>query len=306
MLTSGCRTDQHERCLDLGIAALLLKPVSQSELLNSVMKIVEPADELPTNDSVLACVEQQRPTKRLRVLLAEDHIVNQKVASHMLENLGHHATVVADGLQALAALEAGTYDVVLMDIQMPEMDGFQAVARLRERERATGGHTRVIALTAHALKGDRERCLEAGFDDHLGKPLHASELRLVLDHQTEATAPSEVDSPIRFERLIQTCGGDPEFVREMIASYMETARGLLDRIDEAIKGGDLSRLTAEAHGWKGVNLTMGFEEIASLCRQLEEAGRRGDIAHSRAVSDTIQSAWEKARQTLEDYLKGSP
>ncbi len=306
MLTSGCGPDQNEHCRSLGISALLLKPISQSELFNEIVKTLELASEPPTSDSVLTLIENPKPVGRLRVLLAEDHVVNQKVATHLLKNLGHQATVVGDGLQALAALEGETFDVVLMDIQMPEMDGFQAVATLRERERQRGGHMRVIALTAHALKGDRERCLGAGFDDYLCKPLRATELREALDSLAAEPASQQDRTLIGLERLERTCDGDAEFMREMIDSYIDTSPGLMCRIDAAVEARDLNRLTAEAHGWKGISQTMGFEEFAALCRQLEDAGRSGDIAQAQSVSASIHPAWERIRLSLGEHLKGRP
>jgi CheY-like chemotaxis protein len=120
-------------------------------------------------------------TKRLRVLLAEDNAVNQKVASRVLEKQGHHVTVAANGRQALAALDQATFDVVLMDVQMPEMDGFETTAAIRARERDTGSHLPIIAMTAHAMQGDRERCIAAGMDNYISKPLNVPELIELLE-----------------------------------------------------------------------------------------------------------------------------
>ena len=222
----------------------------------------------------------------------------------MLENLGHQATVVGDGVQALAALEAGAFDLVLMDIQMPEMDGFEALATLRERERLRGGHMPVFALTALAMKGDREHCLDAGFDDYLSKPLRSMELRQAIDHLEVGPAGHQEHAPISLERLHKTCDGDLEFMRELIESYLDTSPGLLARIDAAIEAGDAARLTAEAHGWKGISQSMGLEEFSSLCKQMEDAGRRGDLSQARCVAASIHPAWERIRLSLQDYLKG--
>jgi CheY-like chemotaxis protein len=125
--------------------------------------------------------------KRLRVLLAEDNAVNQKIAMRVLEKHGHHVTVAADGRQALAALDRAIFDVVLMDVQMPEMDGFEATAAIRGRERETGNHLPIIAMTAHAMPGDRERCIAAGMDSYIAKPLKAAELIELLEKLADAT-----------------------------------------------------------------------------------------------------------------------
>jgi CheY-like chemotaxis protein len=124
------------------------------------------------------------------VLLAEDSLVNQKLAVGLLQKHGHHVDVVADGRAAVEAVTAGSYDLVLMDVQMPDMDGLEATRAIRERERAEGGHLPIVAMTAHAMKGDRERCLEAGMDDYVSKPIHAHDvLRTIQEVMTRAGAP---------------------------------------------------------------------------------------------------------------------
>jgi PAS domain S-box-containing protein len=175
MLTSGGRTGDVSRCEDLGVASYLLKPVKQSELFDAVamalgITAAEDAEEL--------AVSVTRPVipSALHVLLAEDSLVNQKLAVGLLEKHGHRVEVVGDGRAALAAVESKRYDLVLMDIQMPEMDGLEATRAIRIRERKRGGHIPIVAMTAHAMKGDRERCLDSGMDGYVAKPIRAKEL----------------------------------------------------------------------------------------------------------------------------------
>ena len=220
----------------------------------------------------------------------------------MLEHLGHQAIVVGDGKKALAALEADSFDVVLMDVQMPEMDGLEAVASLRQRERSTREHVRVIALTAYAMKGDRERCLRAGFDGYLSKPIHVDELRQALDDLVGDRDRSGDRSVQLLNRLLENCDDDVQFVRELVKSYLDTAPALLAAIDAALAVGDPARVSAEAHGLKGISQTIGIEELASTCRALEDAGRRGDLAAARALSVSIHAAWEEIRAVLEHLL----
>ena len=216
---------------------------------------------------------------RLRVLLAEDQPVNQKVAVHMLENLGHEVLVVGDGAQALDALQIGRFDLVLMDIQMPEMDGFQAVAEIRRRDHQRGGRTRVIALTAYALKGDRERCAAAGFDGFLGKPLRTAELRRVLENlPREPVAPSEGPA-LDLEHLKKTCDGDHEFMGEIINSYLETSPLLLGRIVATLEAGDLKQAAAErtvgrasVWHWGSTNSPRGATKSKPLEKRKTSAG----------------------------------
>ncbi|WZP00214.1 response regulator [Isosphaeraceae bacterium EP7] len=179
MLTSG-GADESPRFRDLGIGAWLAKPVRQSELFNAVAALVGLAED--ESQTAVPDGAERTPTssRQLCVLLAEDHPVNQKVAARMLEKLGHVVTIVGDGRAAVEAAAAGSFDVVFMDVQMPVMDGFEALAAILALERGTARRPSVVALTAHAMAGDRERCLEAGFDDYLTKPIRAASLHDAL------------------------------------------------------------------------------------------------------------------------------
>jgi PAS domain S-box-containing protein len=181
MLSSADHNGDAARCRDLGIAGYLRKPIGQSELLDAVMNALHtaPAEklELPRNGTI----EFAKTSRSLRILVADDNAVNQAVASAMLRKRGHHVVVAADGRQALATVDASPIDIVFMDIHMPEMDGFGATAAIRERERATGKHLPIVALTAHAMQGDRERFLAAGMDDYLSKPIRPQELDPILN-----------------------------------------------------------------------------------------------------------------------------
>ena len=175
MLTSAGQRGDAARCRQLGIAAYLLKPIIQPQLLEAIMKILgtkAQADQPP-----LVTRHSLREAQRgLRVLLAEDNAVNQLLASRLLEKHGHSVVVASNGRKALEALEKQKFDLVVMDVSMPEMDGIEAAAAIRAREGGTGSHIPIIAMTAHAMKGDRERCLAAGMDAYVSKPLRASEL----------------------------------------------------------------------------------------------------------------------------------
>ena len=175
MLTSGPQGGDIARCLKLGVAAYLTKPIRQSQLLDAIQRVMaaKPKNTRPTLVTRQVLQAQQ---SRLRVLLAEDNVVNQRLALRLLEKCGHDVSVAGNGLEVLSALEGGDFDVALMDVQMPEMDGFEATAAIREKEKIAGKHLPIIAMTAHAMSGDRERCLDAGMDGYLAKPIHAAEL----------------------------------------------------------------------------------------------------------------------------------
>jgi two-component system, sensor histidine kinase and response regulator len=183
MLTSAGHRGDAVRCQELGVAAYLLKPIRQTELREAVARVLGACQQ----DGAIALVtryslqDAREPDARLRVLLAEDNVVNQRLAVRLLEKRGHRVVVAATGLEALKALEAENFDLVLMDVQMPEMDGLEATAILRENEKTTGLHQPVVALTAHAMKGDREKCIEGGMDGYLTKPIRPQELDQLLE-----------------------------------------------------------------------------------------------------------------------------
>ena len=175
MLTSAGQRGDAARCRELGLAGYLTKPVSQAELLEAVLRVV--GSKRPTEKPALVTRHSLREEGRpLRILLAEDNLVNQMLASRLLEKHGHSVVTAGNGRQALERLENESFDLVLMDVQMPEMDGFEATAAIRKKEEATGNHLPIVAMTAHAMEGDRERCLAAGMDGYVSKPIIAKEL----------------------------------------------------------------------------------------------------------------------------------
>jgi two-component system sensor histidine kinase/response regulator len=183
MLTSAGHRGDAARCLELGVAAYLLKPIRQSELREAIARVLgarteEGAIPLITRFSVQ---DAREPSSILKVLLAEDNLVNQRLAVRLLEKRGHRVAVAGNGREALEPLEKESFDLVFMDVQMPEMDGLEATAAIREKEARMGLHQPIIALTAHAMKGDREKCLEAGMDGYLTKPIRPQELDQVLE-----------------------------------------------------------------------------------------------------------------------------
>jgi signal transduction histidine kinase/CheY-like chemotaxis protein len=183
MLTSAGHRGDAARCQELGISAYLLKPIRQSELREAIARVLGAAETAGAIPLVTrySLGDARDPSTILRVLLAEDNPVNQRVASRLLEKRGHRVQVVSDGREAVAALEKENFDLVFMDVQMPEMDGFEATAAIRRKEEGGAVHQRIIALTAHAMKGDKERCIAAGMDGYLSKPIRAQELDDILD-----------------------------------------------------------------------------------------------------------------------------
>ncbi len=182
MLSSGGRRGDGARCRQLGVAAYLLKPIGQSELLNAILHAMGSKTERAAPEALLVTRHSVREHGRgLRILLAEDNLVNRTLAVRLLEKHGHAVEVATDGREALRKYKAGKFDLILMDVQMPEVDGFEATAAIRELEKTTGAHVPIVAMTAHALTGDRERCLAVGMDGYIAKPFRAEELLIEME-----------------------------------------------------------------------------------------------------------------------------
>jgi len=194
MLTSAGQRSDGLRCRELGISAYLTKPVSQSELREAIFRLFDrkPAGVLSGEQAAPHVAHEKSAGTSLKILLAEDNQVNQKLVVWMLEKRGHKITVAGNGREAVSALQSGAFDLVLMDIQMPEMDGFEATAAIRESERGTGRHQRIIAMTAHAMKGDDQRCVDAGMDGYLAKPIRGEDLYALLEGVGESRVPGGV------------------------------------------------------------------------------------------------------------------
>ncbi len=185
MLSSAGLRGDSALCRRLGLTAYLTKPVKQSLLLDAIMLALGTSPGRGTETPLITRHSIAQTHARYSILIAEDNVINQKLAVRILENRGHRVTVAANGEEALAALDKEPFDAILMDVQMPKMDGFQATAEIRRREQTTGGHLPIIAMTAHAMVGDRENCLDAGMDDYASKPLKPFDLLRTIDQVIE-------------------------------------------------------------------------------------------------------------------------
>jgi PAS domain S-box-containing protein len=309
MSSDGTMVTEPERASHL-FHARLSKPLRQSELYDALVDALEPSScVLAPGETAAGHQGEDEPVEAdcpagLRVLLAEDHPVNQKVAARILEGLGHHVTVVGDGRQALGALDEAEYDVVLMDVQMPVMDGFEAVACIRAR--ALADPTRrvipIIALTAHAMKGDRERCLAAGFDGYLAKPIRSAEMREAFAGLSPAAHLPEDDDGQLFGNLLERCGNDAEFAQELLALFLETAPASLEAILAALRAVDMEQLGNEAHSLKGACLTIGANDLAESCRRLEQCGRNGDDAAAPGLALAVTDGMAVLENALRTHV----
>ncbi|MCC6729261.1 MAG: PAS domain S-box protein [Chthonomonadales bacterium] len=234
----------------------------------------------------------------LRVLVAEDNAVNRKVATRMLERWGCIVHRAATGEEALSTLDAHAVDIVLMDVHMPRMDGYEATARIRARGSGPAARLPIIAVTAGVMDGDRARCLAAGMDDYVGKPLSAVTLQGVLARW--APAARSPDPPharaartpaLDLARLDEACGGDSAFAREVIAQFAATAEDLVERACRAVEEADARAVAELAHMLKGASRTVGATALGEVAAGLEEAGRAGDLRAARSGAGALRGAW---------------
>jgi CheY-like chemotaxis protein len=246
----------------------------------------------------------------LHILLAEDNPVNQALAVRHLQKRGHRVAVAGTGREALAALELGAFDVVLMDLQMPETDGMEATAAIRANEKATGAHIPIIALTAHAMAGDRERCLAAGMDGYLSKPIQARELIETVEGVTGLAPragldaeprPPKVDNapPVVADDILGSCmGGDTALFAELTALFAEQSGQLIRQLQQALAGQDAHQVERIAHTLKGSVGAFGAGEVLAAAAQLEELARRGDLAGARQALPVLERALARLKAAL--------
>jgi len=315
MLSSYQHLADAARCHDLGVDVLLTKPIGQSELLDAILlalgvHVVEEAFiEAP------ASIKNKSKARRLNILLAEDNPVNQKLAFRLLEKEGHKVVLATTGKEALAAWENAVspgFDAVLMDIQMPEMDGMEATAAIREREKPSGRHLPIIAMTAHAMRGDRERCLAGGMDGYISKPIHPRDLfaeieRCLAGIQNIATMsvnPSQPGEQLDRASLLERVEGDRELLAEMINLFVEDAPRQLAAMHDALQGGDLPVLERSAHSMKGAAGNLSAHATASAASQLEQNAKNGDAESAKTSLAILEGAVERLLPVLADLCQG--
>ncbi len=305
LLSSGVRSGVASAA-ELGFDAALTKPVRQSQLFDCITRVLGGAPAGAARAPIAEDEEQGRSFQGLRVLVAEDNSVNQKVALRMLEKWVGQADAVGDGAEALAALEQIPYDLVFMDVQMPDMDGFAATAEIRRREATTGRRLPVIAMTAHAMEGDRQRCLAAGMDDYVTKPVKAADLLAALERWGTRALEARAATPAHgrgaapvtfdFDRLTEVTDGDENFERVLLDQFVTGIPESVAAVGDAVERSDSEALVHYAHALKGSCLTMGAEALAAAADALEEMGR------ARAMEGTTD-AMRRARVELDGLLE---
>lgn len=249
-----------------------------------------------------------------RILLVEDNEVNRKVAIRLLEKLGVEVEVAVNGCEAVEKAAAQTYDLILMDCQMPEMDGYEATRHIRQREAQRGSErVPIVALTAHALSGDREKCLAVGMDDYLSKPLKPDELKTTLlkwlgTKQKQIgveKSPKEVRmmQRINWEHLEEITGGDVEFQVELFQEFMGQMPALLSQLETALASGDAATFGRVAHTIKGSARSIGADPLAEEAYALEQMGKSGDLSSAHEVLQKLYESWRALQAYLQEFVR---
>lgn len=329
MLGSRPSLDDHEIIGPSGITAYLNKPIRQSELYNCLMEAMgKAAGNIGSPCAHTPIPAQADPTLAGRILLAEDNAINQEVAKTMLETLGCAVDVVMNGVEALAALRKTPYDLVLMDCQMPEMDGYEATGMIRKREHSGTNHTPVIAMTAHAMQDARQECLAAGMDDYLSKPFSRNQLQAILTKwlpresgqgEKPSPRPPSLEEPhtVPKQPVFPSAHIDPKvlrslcdlkrpgafnFLRKFIATYLNTSPDQVQTIREAVTNNDANSMQRAAHSFKSSNGYMGAKRLASLCKDLEEMGRANATEGAQRLLAQIEVEHKAVQEALKKEL----
>jgi two-component system, sensor histidine kinase and response regulator len=285
MLTSGGQPGEANLCRQLGISSYLLKPVLKADLMAAILKALSQGqEEMRATPKLVTRCTLRESARKLRILVAEDNEVNQRVIIRVLQKMGHTPVLAQTGKEALALASAEKFDLVFMDVQMPEMDGLAATAAIRQSETNSQAHLPIFAMTAHAMTGDRERCLEAGMDGYITKPVRFSDIEQTLAGLagTPGTPaePAQAASWNKVEAL-DRIGGDEELLREVCQIFLEESPKLLKKLQQAVAAGDADGVVRAAHSLKGESSYLSASGTSRAARQLEEMGHNKDLSHAR-------------------------
>ncbi len=312
LLTSGGRMGEAERRRELNIHSQLFKPAKPADLYENICSAIgrhtgekTPDDSgggEPRGQDLSSKSRDHGPAsgqRKLDILLAEDNLVNQRLTVGLLSRYGHRVSVVDNGAKSIEAWKNGNFDIVLMDVQMPVMDGMAATREIRRLEQGTGKRTLIIALTAHAMHGDRERCLEAGMDDYVTKPVRIDKLMQAISGRL-GDSPDRPFSTVHSTRLVdwdeamETVGGDRDLLCELLEVFIEERDKMLAEIRRAIETANPAELRRSAHAVKGALAHLGAKDVAALAQKLENAGAAGSLVDA--------NAWLKELENLANQL----
>jgi CheY-like chemotaxis protein len=333
LLTSmGVRAD-NPAFAGAAFASCLTKPIKPAQLHEVLVRVIsgsKPAAKKSAPMKLDPSLAQRLP---LRVLLCDDNAINQKVALRLLQQMGYQADIAANGLECLQALERQAYDLIFMDVQMPEMDGYEATRKIRrhqyDKDPSRNSHPPIIiAMTANAMQGDREKCLEAGMDDYLAKPVRPEDIRLVIerwgprvgeaesadwsgaaDGTADETSPAPASAastanlppPVDMERLIEFSDGNPENLRELVDLYLRQTSGQIEQLKTAIDAGAADDVRRLAHSCAGASATCGMSPIVHFLRELERQGHENKLAAASQLHAQVAAEFRRIRDFLDQH-----
>ena len=312
MLTSFGERGHGATAREAGVAAYLTKPVRQSQLFDCLANVISAATVTPGRDVTSSklftkhILKESKVSSNKLILLAEDNIVNQKVAIRQLQKLGYRADAVANGREVIEALGRIPYDLVLMDCQMPEMDGYEATAEIRRMEVAPK-RTPIVAMTAHALTGDREKCMAAGMDEYITKPVKPEELSRVLELFFETTEPDDQAGTatlalVDVERMHEMMGDEPAEFQEIANLYLDQMSKNLRQLDTAVASGNHVEVELIAHNCAGTSANCGMNAVAIPFRELETVGRNGCLDGAPAFLARAHRLFEQTRAVVAQHI----
>jgi CheY-like chemotaxis protein/HPt (histidine-containing phosphotransfer) domain-containing protein len=338
LLTSvGVHSDSAEFA-SAAFAGCLTKPIKPGQLLELLLRVV--SGSKPAAPKAPAVSTKLDPTLAsrlpLRVLLCDDNVINQKVAARLLKQMGYRADIAANGLEALAALDRQPYDLVFMDVMMPEMGGFDATRIIRERQGQQSQFPNykspiiIVAMTASAMQGDREKCLAAGMDDYVAKPVRLEEVRTIVERwapaagkieatattatgteatpatnpppQASPTAPPPEDTPVDMERMLDFTNGDPNSLRELVMLYIDQTATQVEQIAAAVQAGAAGEVRRLAHSCAGASATCGMRRMVPILRELERQGYEQKLTNAAELSRQVGDEFGRIRDFLEAHL----
>ena len=301
--------DDADRCRELGIVRCLTKPIKAPDLLDAITRVLSAASE--EQPSAVTIDQQLGRVSPRRILLAEDGLVNQKVAVNLLERRGHVVVVAENGKEAVAALERESFDIVLMDVEMPEMDGMQATTVIREREQTAGGRIPIIAMTAHAMKGDRERFLQTGMDGYIAKPIEVDQLyetvEAVVPAPDEPSAAHDEDlqksQVLDRSEALKRAGGQADVLRELVELFFKEHPKLMEEVRQAISNEDAFQLQRAAHSLKSSVLAFGARPAGEAVQRLETLAQEENVSAAKEAWAAAEAAIDRLLPALAELSK---
>jgi CheY-like chemotaxis protein len=303
MLTSEGQRGHAARCRELGVASYLMKPISQSELLDAIMTALGE----PMQSAALVTRHSLRESKRtLNLLVAEDNSVNQTLAIRLLEKLGHAVTLAQNGQEAVTYWQAEKFDAILMDVDMPVMNGYEATQKIRAEEKIRGGHIPIVAMTAHAMKGDREVCISYGMDGYISKPIDTEELWHELDNvarQTPVIKEKNVNKKQKlvvadFDKALKLMDDSRELFDEIVSLFMQDTPPHMQRIKDGLAQGNSEWVRQSAHAIKGMVGVFSAEESTQAAALVEKIAGQNECG---AAVEELEISLNELREAIKQY-----